>query len=224
MADGRGSYNGSVINPPIVPGTGTAPAAGTFTATPSPQQGQGTFGLVPGPVGVPNVFGDLSSVYPNLSGTNAAVSGAIASKLAGNISPQTMNALQDAAARFGVSSGMPGSGLQQNQLFGNIAGFTENQIQQGIQDYNSTLPTVSSTQTVNPALQAQIAETNSVNAAAPNPADAQTYAKSLFDDYLNKLKSSGSQTNTPWWAQGSLTAPGWGPGALTQTVHTPYFG
>ena len=145
--------------------------------------------MVPGAISNPNVFSDLSSVYPNLSGTNQQVSGVIGSKLAGSISPQTMNALQDAAARFGVSSGMPGSGLAQNQLFGNIAGFTENQQQQGIEDYNRTIPTVSSTQTVNPALQTQIAETNAVNSAAPNPQAAQTYAQNLFNQYLNRLSN-----------------------------------
>lgn len=179
---------------------------------PQPQSGTGPFGLVPGAISTPNVFSDLSKVYPNLSGTNENVSGLINSQLSGQLSPQTMNALKDASARFGVASGMPGSGLATNQLFGNIADFSQKLQQQGIQNYNQTIPTISSTQTVNPALQTQIAETNAVNAAAPNPEAAQTYAKKLFDQYLQKLSGGSS----PW---------GFHPvGRSPTTSHTNVFG
>jgi len=176
------------------------------------------FGTQPMPVPFPQVFSDLSKVYPNLTGTNAAVSDAILSKLRGELSPQTLSALQDASARFGVESGMPGAGgvpgsLVQNRNLRDIGRATEDQIAQGVQLYNQTVPTVSQTQTLNPELQASINYQNSVSAAAPNPAMAASYAKNLFDKYMAKL--SGGKKNS-WGAKPdgiyvSTAAGGWRP-------------
>ena len=147
--------------------------------------------MVPGPITPPNPYGDLSSVYPNLSGTNAQVSGDIMSKLRGEISPATMNALKTASAQWGVGSGMgPQSGLAVNGLFGNIAGYSEKLQQEGLQDYGNLIPTISQTQTLNPALQAEIADRNATMAAAPDPAASASYAMQLFDKYLNSMSGS----------------------------------
>lgn len=159
--------------------------------------GGGPFGTRVAPIAMPNPFGDLSSVYPNLPSTNAAVSGDIQNRLHGNISPDTVNALHNAAATFGVQSGMPGwnaGNLTEGNYLGNIAGARENLIGQGIQEYNQTLPTVSRTQTVDPGLQSEVNYSNAVNAAAPDPAAAASYAKSLFDQYLNAFKGPSGGT------------------------------
>lgn len=159
----------------------------------APQAGQGAFGAVPGPISVPSPYRDLASVYPNLSGTNQAVSDVLSSKLAGEVSPNTLNALRTAAAQWGVGSGMgPMSGLSTNSLFANIAGFSEKQQQEGLQDYTSLIPAVSQTQTVRPELQAEIAARNAEMAAAPDPAAAAQYALSLFDRYMNQ-QSGGTR-------------------------------
>lgn len=166
----------------------------TYDYNPAPQPGSGIFGAVPGAITPPDPYASLSAAYPNLSGTNAAASNAILSKLGGNISPGTMNALKLASAQFGVGSGMPLSGLSTNQLFGNIAGFSEGQQQQGLQDYASVVPTVSRTQTLDPALQADIASRNATMRSAPNPAQAQSYAQSLFDRYLTNMRGPAAGT------------------------------
>lgn len=150
------------------------------------------FGTQVGQVPTPNPYADLSKIYPNLANTNTATSQAILSKLRGELSPETIAALQDNAARFGVESGMPGS----NAVPGSLAfnrnqrdlGRTVEDVQtQGVQLYNQTLPTVAQTQTVNPELQASINYQNAVSAAAPNPTAAAQYAKSIFDEYMKKI-------------------------------------
>lgn len=173
-------------------------------------EGQGAFGKVPGVINLPQPSKDLGGVLPGLPAVNTAASQDILAKLGGSISPGTMNALQRAAAQFGVSSGMPGSGLALNNLFGNIAGFSENQVQQGLQDYSSVLPTASRTQTVDPALQTQIAETNALNLSAPNPAQAQSYAQGLFSSYLNSLGRSAPRTSPAGGFSSTLTRSGSG--------------
>lgn len=140
---------------------------------------------------MPNPYEDLSNAYPNLTGTNQAVSGDILSQLKGQLSPQTIQMIQNAGATYGVGSGMPGSGLSKNLTLRDLGLASEDVQQKGIQNYNATLPTVSATQTVNPALQAEINSANAVNAAAPNPQMAASYAQGLFQEYLDKLNPSG---------------------------------
>lgn len=178
---------------------------------------------------IPQVGGpSLSSVFPNLSGANAAASGALASELTGQLSPQTIAAINDAAASYGVTSGMPGSGLAQN-LFPRSIGLATEQLQhQGIGDYSSLIPSVSGTQTVSPAqaapLNAEIQAMNATNASAPDPAAAGSYAQQLFQQYLSSLSrpsggtgGPGSAQGLPWWQQTTTPggAPEWGPQITT---------
>lgn len=153
-------------------------------------RGYNPFGKIPGPIGTPSPFSDLSSVYPNLGRTNAGVSADILSKLHGDLSPQTQQNIQDAAARFGVANGMPGAGGKSGTLVNNLnlrdLGISsENQVESGLHDYGNIIGAVSGTQTVKPELQTEIAATNAVNAAAPNPSDAASYALNLFKQYMN---------------------------------------
>lgn len=185
-----------------------------YNVTPSPYGYSGTFGGVPGVIGVPNPYQDLSGVYPNLSGTNAAASTALLSELEGQVSPETQALIQDKSAAFGVSSGMPLSGLSRNQFARNLGLTSEQLQQQGIAQYGSLIPSVSGTQTVNPALQAEIASRNATNLAAPIPAQAQSYAQSLFDKYLNSLRS-------PTGASGSVASPTTGTTPITGGTPSP---
>lgn len=165
-------------------------APGEFNLNPQPRQGQGAFGSVPGNIGLPNPSADLSKVYPNLTGTNSAVSDQIMSQLRGELSPDTIAAIQNAAATYGVTSGMPGSGLQWNKSLRDLGIATEDQISKGISNYNATIPTVSGTQTVRPETQVDVATQNAVWNSAPDPAAAASYAQQLFDKYLGSLSQS----------------------------------
>ena len=161
---------------------------------PTPQSGSGAFGAVPGVLTPPNPAGDLGRVVPKLGALNTAASGDILSSLEGTLSPGTEHALQNAAATYGVASGMPRSGLSWNSLYGNIAGASEGQQRQGLGELNSYLSQTSGTQTLSPGLEAEIAGTNASNAAAPNPSASASYAQQLFDQYLAKMRGPAGGT------------------------------
>jgi hypothetical protein len=74
---------------------------------------------------------------------------------------------------------------------------------QGLQQYNQLIPTVSGTQTVRPETQIGVAEQNALNRAAPDPGQAASYAQILFDRYLNSL----SRPSSPAAGTGSYAAP-----------------
>jgi hypothetical protein len=205
-----------------------------YNFNPAPQSGQGAFGTVPGPIGVPSPSADLSAIYPNLSGTTAAASAALMNELTGQLSPATIRAIQDAAATYGVTSGMPGSGLSQNRFARDLGLATEDLQRKGLQDYSSLIPTVSATQTVPPALQTEIASANALNRSAPSPAAAQSYALDLFNRYLATLRGpqagTGTRVSNPNertpWQEDPLIAQ-LGPGTVRTgpgTYHTPYLG
>ncbi len=192
---------------------------------------------MPGNLGLPDPFGDLSKVAPGLAGVNKNLLGNLTSNSLGIISPGTRNALQLAASQRGVASGMgPNSGLSTNDLFGNIAGFSEGLQKQAVQDYNSLIPTMSKTQTVDPALQTEIANTNALRGAAPSPTAAANYAKQLFDEYASKIRGPGGGTfggggpaggtkPTPWdssFGQGGGTVTGGALGTPTAAPTQPF--
>jgi hypothetical protein len=167
----------------------------TYNVNPATQSGSGTYGAVAGATDIPDVYGQLSDVYPDLGATNQATSQALLAKLQGQLSPTTVNAIQDASARFGVSSGMPGAGLQRNLSLRDIGLTSEQQQQQGLQDYGNILSAVSNTQTVKPETQIATSQANAALAAQPNPEDATNYALDLYNKYLDKINPS-SATST----------------------------
>jgi hypothetical protein len=172
--------------------------------------GSGTaYGTVPGPIGVPpSVFQQLSGAIPNFSGLTTGTSNLIGSQQSGNVSPQTLNALKTGAAQFGINSGMgPGSGLETNQLFGNIAGFSENQQQRGIQNYLALISGVGPTMT-NPNLAAEIAARNADLKAAPDPTKSAAAQLDLWKQMFNYSRGASSPSSPgPWWAPGGISTP-----------------
>lgn len=88
---------------------------------------------------------NLTSVFPNLEQLQGQASANTLSRLRGQLSPETINAIQDNAARFGLSTGMPGSqlaGSYGRKLLGQTAQGLQSQ---GLQDYLNTLQTYSGT-------------------------------------------------------------------------------
>ena len=180
--------------------------------------GRTAYGSVPGPIGIPpNLFTQLGQV-PGFQANTAGAGSVIGSQLAGNVSPMTMNALKTGAAQFGVGSGLGfGSGLETNQLFGNIAGFSEGQQQKGVQNYLGEVGALGRTMT-DPALAAEISARNADLAAAPDPKLA---AQQQFNDWLKGFEytSSAGTPNMPWNAGGHL-----GPSAGVGTTHSNWGG
>jgi hypothetical protein len=191
---------------PVYQPPGTTVGSST---NPAPRSGQGAFGLVPGSISNPNPFGDLSSLYPNLSGSNSQISHNVMNELNGVLSPSTIDNIRNNAASFGVSSGMPGSQFQGYQGLANLGLTTEKLQGQGLNDYLSAITGISKTQTVDPALQTEIATQNSVWNSAPDPASAAKEQQNLFDEYLKKTMSpaggtsAGGSSGVPWWQRGA---------------------
>lgn len=169
----------------------------SYNVNPAPRQGSGIYGRVPGSISLPSPSSDLSARYPNLGRTNAALSSDIYSGLQGQLSPGTLRDLQDFDAAWGIGSGMPGSGLAINRLGRNI-GLTAEQLKNtAIGQYNATLPTISRTQTVTPETQIGLAETNAINASAPDPTAAGSHAEQLYQRYLQGLSGGGRVAGGP---------------------------
>lgn len=92
---------------------------------------------------------NFAALYPNLSATQNQVSGNILSQLRGELSPETLSAIQDSAARFGISSGMPLGGGG-NTITGNlgrklVGQSVEGLQSQGLQNYLAALQGYSGT-------------------------------------------------------------------------------
>jgi hypothetical protein len=179
--------------------------------------GRTAYGKVPDPIPIPpNLFTQLGKV-PGFTANTAGTGSVIGSELSGNVSPQTLAALKTGAAQFGVASGMPGSGLESNQLFGNIAGFSEGQQEKGVRNYLSEVGALGPTMT-NPNLAADISARNANLAAAPDPKMA---AEQAFNDWLrgfNYTRSASMPTGS-WAAGGTL-----GPAPYGATVGRTYPG
>jgi len=206
--------NGRFVNGPP-PGSTTSPSTGTpqtttetgYQYSPSPTEGRGAFGAVPGQIGVPSPAKDLAAELPGLKNLNTEASDNIMTQLRGEVSPDTIRSIQDASASWGVGAGMPGSGLAVNAGLRTVGQSSEALQQQGQQNLNAMTSSVSNTQTASPELQAQVAMQNAANAAAPDPTAAAQYSQSLFDQYLKMMNPvqvnqsfstspSGSTTNT----------------------------
>lgn len=88
---------------------------------------------------------NFSSIYPNAAATGSEVSGNTLSRLRGELSPETLSAIQDKAARFGMSAGIPGSGVSGSYGRKLLGQTIEGLQSQGLQDYLNTLKTYSGT-------------------------------------------------------------------------------
>lgn len=190
---GSGGDRGGVSGPgfsmtwPEVP-TVTNPA---YTPNPAPITGQGAFGKVPGPVGLPDPFGDLSLRYDDLGGTNQALSKFIRSEIGGQLSPETQANIQDIGARFGQTSGMPLSGLARNRTARDLGLATEQLQRAGLQDYLNAIFGISKTQVNSPEFQYKVASENAEKSSAPDPKTQQTYAQNLYNSYLKQSSPAG---------------------------------
>lgn len=176
--------------------------------------GRNAFGSVPGSIGVPaNPYQQVAGVAPGLPKLTDTVAGNIQSAAEGQLSTGTLNLLQDKAAQFGVTSGMPGlSGLSLQNLMQNIGLTSEALTQQGTKDYLSFLTGVGSTQT-DPNLAAGIADRNATMAAAPDPRLAAEYQLGLLDRYLARFASGSSPASGGFSLPASIPGrPGGGPG------------
>lgn len=140
---------------------------------------------------------NFSTLYPNLSATQAQVSGNTLARLRGELSPETLNTIQDEAARFGVRSGMPGSGISGTRGVRNLGLTAEGQQSQGLADYLNTLKTYSGT--LMPTTGEQIGAETAITTANIG-AEASKYS-------ANKSAETAANALAQQAAQFSLTFP-----------------
>ncbi len=163
-----------------------------YGISPAPTTGQGAYGLVPGQIGIPpSTYQQTLGALPGLGTAGTQATSNIMNELQGQISPQALRNIQDAAARFGVSSGMPGTNAMPGTLASNanlLGNYrtTEQLQQQGQQNYLNTLGAVGQQQ-INPALAADIAAHNAQLGAAPDPKAA---AQQQLADYWASLAAT----------------------------------
>jgi len=157
-----------------------------------PHAGQGPFGLVPGPIGdVSDIaYNDMLKRLPTLPAMNASAASGVTARLMGQLSPETQAALQDIGARFGVASGMPGSGIARFRTARDLGRTTEDIQRAGLQDYGALL---ADNQRLNVSPETQIAakERDLELAAAPDPAQQAAYQQQLFQQQLAALSRGG---------------------------------
>lgn len=144
-------------------------ASPIYNSNPAPGPSNGLWGSLPGAIAMPNPYGDLRGVFPNLTGLDANASSSLIGHLQGQLSPETLNHLQDTAAQYGVASGMPGSELAQHGYLADVAAASQGLSQKGISEYDYLIPQVKKTQTVAPDWQTQIAEANAISSSTANP-------------------------------------------------------
>ena len=155
---------------------------------------------------LPDPAAALGSQIPGLTGLNTDISSLLGTELSGGVSPSTMNLLQNKAATLGVTSGMPGSGFQNSDLLESLGLTSEGQQQAGVNNYASLIPTISGTQTLNPALQQEGNLQNAVDSAAPNPASAASEEQQLLQQYLSELNGpQGGENSSYFTPAGSNT-------------------
>jgi hypothetical protein len=162
-------------------GTGTSGGGTTaFSLNPTPTEGGGTtFGQVPGALGIPPSVWEQEQNIPGMPAAVTSNMGNINSELAGTLSPTTTENLENSAAARGLTLGQGGNTGLVNESLLKTLGLTQEELQQaGATNLNQFLST-SGQQQQNPALLAEIADSNAKNAAAPNPTLAAEEAIAL---------------------------------------------
>lgn len=185
-----------------------------FNLNPAPRSGRGAYGLVPGGQGLPDPFPDLARRFPGLEQSNAQLSQNIMSELSGELPPDVIAAIEDEAARFGITSGMPGSDLARRRGARNLGLSTLDLTRAGLQDYLNATAGISRTQTVDPALKAQIAAHNALLNAAPDPAAAAAAMEASFRRGMDipGVRGGGGGISSFNPGMPNLTAPRGSPG------------
>jgi hypothetical protein len=165
--------------------------ATNYNVSPAPTTGQGAFGEVPGQTALPpSIWDQLNSNIPGYGAMTTSATGDIQSQLNGTLSPSTMSNIGNYAASRGVSLGQPNSPMS-NEIGMNVTGTTtEGLEQQGLGNYNTFTGTAGSEQQ-NPALMADISQSNAVLGSAPDPSAAAAYSQSLYDEYMAKMNPAG---------------------------------
>jgi len=188
--------------------------------------GSDVFGRRLNPIPAPTPFQNISNTGVDLTRINPAASAALQAGFQGQLAPGTVNQIQDAAATWSASSGMPGfspGSLGFNRGLRDLGLTAEGVKNQAFSNYGQLVGTIGANEVNRPELEYERNLQNETNAASPDPAQAQSYAESLFNKYLQSLQSQSSGSYIPQNAHGKMQGglSYWGPG---QTGASGIFG
>jgi len=128
-------------------------------------------------------YNDLNAAYPQLGKTTSQVSSNILKRLRGELSPETQNAIQDASARFGITSGMPGSQMGGYRTARDLGRATEDIQRMGGQDFLATLGAYSDTIAPSARSQMQNNQSNPSSKSATRPIPRASSTRSSLTIY-----------------------------------------
>lgn len=140
-----------------------------YNINPKAQAGQGAYGKVPGTIGLPaDTFTQVNQAVPAATKTATGAANVINSEVAGQVTPETQNLLQNKAAERGVAGGVQGSDFSTHNFLQSLGLDAQALQHTGVSDYLSFLTGVGQAQT-DPNLAVNVATQNALDSAAPDP-------------------------------------------------------
>jgi hypothetical protein len=131
--------------------------------------GSSSYGSQPGQVQLPsNIYQQIQQQAPGVTGLTSKAVSNIAQEEAGQLPSDVAQNIQDYGAAWGISSGMPGSGIAHNLTLKDLGLTSLQEQQQGFGNYLNFLGGFGATQTPQ-QLGYESNLQNVMNAAAPNP-------------------------------------------------------
>jgi hypothetical protein len=130
--------------------------------------GHKIFGSAPAQINPPSEYDQIGKIDPGLSQQTGSAESYISSLLSGTVPGDVSKTIKNAGATWGVNSGMPGSGMEENTTLESLGLTSLNEKQQGLGDYTSFLGTLGPLQSASNTT-AEIANRNASAAASPNP-------------------------------------------------------
>lgn len=168
--------------------------------TPFPT-GNVNYGSQPGFVNLPaNIYQQIQHQAPGATAlTDKSVSN-IGEQLAGTLPSDVATNIQDYGAAWGISSGMPGSGMAHNLTLKDLGLTSLNEQQQGFGNYMNFLGSFGQTLTP-PQLGYEANLQNIMNAAAPDPTsvaqgELQTQNDAQYPNFSNPYGLGPGTTQT----------------------------
>lgn len=192
-----------------------------------PSFSSAAYGGVPAQTGIPDsIWQESQAANPGLYALNDSSNSLVKSQLTGQLSPEALNAIRDSSATFGVTSGMPGSGIAANRGLRDIGRSVQDLQNQGFQNYMGALKTTASQQ-LDPSLVSSIQMHNAELAAAPDPAAAAGQENALYqfryDQQRQAQAEDAAQAEKIWQSHYDQTrAPAQTPGGLRLGYQSPY--
>ena len=182
--------------------------SGGYNIAPTPTDYNPAYGGKPGVVTLPpSLYQGIQKIYPGISGLTGGAGNVISSQLAGELSPETINAIQDQAASFGISTGMPLSSFAGAKGLKQLGLRVEDVQNTGTKNYLDFLRGLSGTAD-DPNLAAQLASWNATNLAAGIP---EMIAKAAEEAY-NRALTNAQGSVKPVSPGGGTIAPSFGGG------------